>query len=136
MASYTLAGWRAYAALRGNMAPTNAVDADANAALTRAFDYIRLNYILRFLTEYSEDHANVTEAVYIAASYELTKPGFWSVTYTPSQVKVLTEVKGIKWTVASGTLRGGIDSNSPMSPAIDALLNPFCSFGMPAVLVV
>jgi hypothetical protein len=136
MATYTLAGFRAYALARGNDAPTVASDADANAALQRAFDYIRTRYVLRFLASYDEDAAQVTEAVYIAAQAELTTPGFWSATFTPAQSKVLTKVGSIQWTpIGDASVLDG-DNFRPTSPAIEALLNPLTVFGMPAVMVV
>lgn len=136
MAAYTLIGWRAYALARGNNAPTAATDSLANAALQRAFDYIRTRYILRFATGYTENDANVTEAVYIAAQNELTTPGFWATTFTPSQVKVLTRVGEISWTPAANGMAIGVDGMLPISPAIDALLVPLTRYGMPAVMVV
>lgn len=119
--------WRAYALARGNTAPTNASDTDATAALQRASDYIRLRYVVRLDLEGTED--SVIEATYIAAGYDIDKPGFWTATYTPGIGKVLTEVKGIKWTLAGGSssVSGGTaDAMLPLSPAIEAL---FAGYG-------
>ena len=125
----TIAGWITYAGLRGLTVADNPASAQA---LVRASDYIRTRYVLRFSSEYDIDSSQAVEAIYIAASLELATPGFWSKTFTASQVKVLTEVKGIKWTVAD-TGMNGVDAQLPMSPAIDALLVPLTRWGMPAV---
>ncbi len=124
--------WRTYASARGNEAPATASDALASQALTRASDYIRTNYVIRFADEYDGTEAEVIEATYIAASIELATPGFFSATYTPSQAKVLTEVKGIKWTVIGDASAGMV----PVSAAIDALLIPLTTSGLYAVYVV
>jgi hypothetical protein len=126
----TLAGWRAYAAARGDSAPTDAQDAVATAALVRGSDMIRVRYVANLLPGYDatftppgSDLPLVEEAAYIAASIELTKPGFFAKTYTAAEQKVLTEVKGIKWTVtgeASGTYAA-----MPVSTLIEALFEPY-----------
>lgn len=98
----TIADWRSYATARGNSAPSSASDTLATQALTRASDYILHNYVRHFLPGYDVDSEYVDEATYVAADYELETPGFFVATYTASQQKVLTEVKGIKWTVKAG----------------------------------
>ncbi len=126
------ADWIVYAAARGLVV---ADEAASEQALQRATDYIRTRYVQRFYASYDATHADVIEATYIAAAFELATPGFWAATYTPSQIKVLTEVKGIKWTAA--TPESGMsaaDASTPMSPAIDALLSPLTRYGMPAVM--
>lgn len=128
----TVADWITYAALRGL---TVADDAASAQALVRASDYIRTRYVIRFLADYDDTAPEVEEATYIAAAFELTTPGFWAATFTPSQVKVLTEVKGIKWTPVGGA-GNQPDDMLPVSPAIDALLVPLTRWGMPAVRVV
>lgn len=110
----TVVGWIEYAALRGL---TVANDAASLEALQRASDYIRTRYVLRLGLE--ADDPNVIEATYIAAGYDLASPGFWTKTFIPSSSKVLTEVKGIRWTLTGGGK--GMDSMLPTSPAIDAL---------------
>ena len=102
----TIADWRSYALARGDSAPADATDADATAALTRGSDMIRLRYMPNLLPGYGVDFVPpgsdlplVEEAAYSAASIELSKPGLFSKTYTAAEQKVLTEVKGIKWTV-------------------------------------
>lgn len=125
----TLADWITYAAARGL---TVANEAASEQALQRASDYIRTRYVLRFSSEYDINSTQAVEAIYIAAAYELETPGFWAKTFTASQVKVLTEVKGIKWTVADTGMKG-VDAQLPVSPAIDALLVPLTRWGMPAV---
>lgn len=125
----TIAAWRAYALARGNSAPTAAEEADVSAALQRASDYIRTRYVLTL--GLSDDAENVIEATHIAADYELKKPGFWSATFTPAQAKVLTEVKGIRWTVqGNATMDKGYNSQIPVSPAIDALFGGTSNSGL------
>lgn len=124
--------WIAYAGLRGTVVATGAL---ADQALQRASDYIRTRYVMRLGLE--DDNANVVEATFIAAGYELTTPGFWSATYTPSQQKVLTEVKGIKWTPVATKSGSDADAALPTSPAIEGLLlTNSTSWGLPAVMVV
>lgn len=121
--------WREYAAARGNDAPGDATDTLASQALQRASDYIRTRYVIPQSLAAASDV--VIEAVHIAASYELTKPGFWSTTFTPAQQKVLTEVKGIKWTVSANAARNtGHDAQTPVSPAIDALFGGTSNSGL------
>lgn len=125
----TISDWRAYALARGNSAPTNASETDAKAALQRASDYIRTRYVLPL--GLSGTAANVIEATHIAAGFELTTPGFWSKTFTPGQVKVLTGVEGIRWTVQEGAKREhGYNAQLPVSPAIDALFGGTSSTGL------
>lgn len=119
----SLAGWRAYAAARGNIAPTNAADDVAEAALTRASDHITYTYVANLLPGYDNTLAMVEPATYEAANLELTTPGFFSKTYTPSQQKVLTEVKGIKWTVVGDASKNG--SAQPTSTLIEAMFAPY-----------
>lgn len=128
----TLADWRSYATARGDNAPTAASDPLATTALVRGSDMIRLRYVPLLLSGYGVDFVPtgsdlplVTEASYIAAGYELATPGFFSKTYTESEQKVLTEVKGIKWTVTGKT--DGVYSAMPSSSLIDALFWPYIS---------
>lgn len=133
----TLIAWRAYATARGNTTPALATDANATAALVRASDYIRTRYVLQFIAEFDGTEPEVEEATYIAAAFELTTPGFWATTFTPSQTKVLTKVGSIQWTpVTIGAVGVGSDAMLPTSPAIDALLRPYSRYGLPAVMVV
>lgn len=123
-----LAGWREYAAARGNTAPNLAENADAQAALQRASDYIRTRYVLPL--GLVADNPNLSEAAYIAASYELATSGFWSKTFTPAQAKVLTRVEGISWTVQSDSaMERGYQAQVPTSPAIDALFGGTANTG-------
>lgn len=122
----TLAGWRAYALARGNSAPTDAEDADASAALLRAQDYIKYTYVAYFYSQFTDDLEEVEFAVYEAASYELTTPGFFTTVYTPSQQSILTEVDGIKWTpVANNGSPEAFANASPTSTRIEAMLRRF-----------
>lgn len=117
----TIAGWRTYAADRGNTAPTSASDADATAALVRASDYITYHYVQNFTV--AVDDATVEAATYEAANLELATAGFFSQTYTPDQRKVLTGVKGITWTVVGGAK--GADAAMPQSTLIEAMLGKY-----------
>ena len=123
----TLIDFRAYATARGDNAPTAATDPAATAALVRASDYIRTRYVLRLGISSPETDAAVIEATYIAARREIAAPGFWSATFTPSQVKTLVAVEGIRWQAADPGKVGftGRDLATPMDPAIDALLMPW-----------
>ena len=128
----TLTGFRAYATARGDNAPAEAQDAVATAALVRGSDMIRLRYVPNFLPGYGIDFVPpgsdmplVEEAAYIAASIELKTPGFFSKTYTAAEQKVLTEVKGIKWTVVGES--SGVYASMPVSTLIDALFWPYVS---------
>ncbi|MDX5592574.1 hypothetical protein [Pseudovibrio sp. SPO723] len=121
----TLSDWRAYALARGDSAPTDATDADATAALVRASDYIRYQYVAYLLPGYDGTSEQVQEATYIAAGYELATPGFFSKTYTEADKKVLTEVKGLKWTVIGNTK--SVRSYAPVSSLIEAIFDPITS---------
>lgn len=140
MAYGTLAGFRAYALARGDNAPTEASDELAGAALVRGSDMVRLRYAAN-LCGYDiasipagSDLPIVEEATYIAASLELATPGFFSKTYTGAESKVLTEVKGIKWTVVGKT--DGAYAYMPSSSLIDALFAPYLAGCGPAIMVV
>lgn len=126
----TIAGWRSYATARGDNAPTAASDAPATAALVRGSDMIRLRYVANLLPGYGIDFTPtgfdmplVEEAAYIAASLELATPGFFSKTYTAAEQKVLTEVKGIKWTVTGDSSR--TYASMPVSTLIEAMFEPY-----------
>jgi hypothetical protein len=86
--------------------------------LQRASDYIRTRYVIRLGLEATD--ANVIEATYIAAGYDIAAPGFWAKTFTAASAKVLTGVGDIKWTPLTGIMSGA-DAQLPTSPAIDAL---------------
>ena len=64
----------------------------------------------------------VINASYEAALLELQTPGFFSKTYAAAERKVLTEVKGIKWTVV-GDSKGQM-ANVPISTTIEGILAP------------
>lgn len=136
----SLDGFRAYALARGDNAPTAASDALAGAALMRASDMVRLRYVAN-LCGYDitaiptgSDLPIVEEAAYLASSLELATPGFFSKTYTGAESKVLTEVKGIKWTVVGKA--EGAHAYMPSSSLIDALFGPYLAGCGPAILVV
>lgn len=126
----TIIDWRAYALARGNSAPTDATDGDATAALVRASDYVRLRYVSNLLPGHDttfqpagHDYPLVEEAAYIAASFELTTPGFFSKTFTSSEQKVLTGVGSIRWTVTGDASK--TYGAMPVSTLIDALFEPY-----------
>lgn len=124
--------FRAYHTARGNAEPETAADDKVAAALTRASDYIQVHYVARF-SDSDESLPEVEQAVYIAAGYELDKPGFFSKTFTPAEQKVLTEVKGIKWTPIGNS--SSSDAAAPRSTMIEALLTSFLNVAV-GVLVV
>jgi hypothetical protein len=128
--------WITYAGLRGT---TVANDAASAAAFIRGSDYIRTSYVIRWNIDDTDADAlaALVEAEYIAAGYELATPGIFSGTYTPAQTKVLTEVKGIKWTVVGNTGRDltAADMQAHV-PAIEALLYPWVGQVIPGIMVV
>lgn len=117
----TLTDWIAYAAARGQ---TVADDAASAAALVRGADHIKYRYVARLNAPYDDTLEVVEPATYEAAWLELQTPGFFSTSYTPAQQKVLTEVKGIKWTVAGNT-KGGWQDAMPESTLIAAMFEPY-----------
>lgn len=127
----TLADFRAYATERGNSAPADAVDVDAEAALVRAGDYIRDTYTQHFLAEHSAPLPDAVEsATYEAAIYELVEAGFFSKTYTEAAQKELVGVGNIKWEFIGR--KGG--AQAPTSTKIDAMLRPFMAGATKALL--
>lgn len=118
----SLTDWRAYAAARGNQAPTSADDAVAEAALVRASDHIRFRYVANLLPGYDETLAVIEPATYEAALLELATPGFFTKTYTPGQQKVLTQAGDIKWTVVG---KAGANAATPTSTLIEAMFAPY-----------
>lgn len=116
-------GFRNWHQLRGNAAPADAVDADATAALMRASDYISSAYVANFARHYTDPLPGAVEpATYIAAGFELKKPGFFAATYVAGQEKVLTQVGEIQWTVVG---QGSAAFSTPISTQVDALLAPY-----------
>lgn len=121
-----LAGFRAYHIERGNSAPTNAPDVDAEASLVRGADYVRDTYVAGFLPRYADPLPDaVDEAIYEAAALELTAPGFFSKTYTEADAKVLVGVGDIRWEFVGR--KGG--SRAPTSTKIEAKLRPYMGGG-------
>lgn len=118
----TVAGLIAYALDRGTVIANDAATA---AALVRARDYIQYGY-LQF-GSCTEDSETVQSAIYEASIVEVATPNFWTATFTPSQQKVLTGLKGITWTVVGGA--SGFGSASPRSTKIDNMLRLCGSFG-------
>lgn len=77
----------------------------------------------------------VIEASFEAAYIEAGSPGLLSTTYTPGTNKVLTEVKGIKWTVVGDA--SGSKAMVMISTAIEGLLGPLLvASDIPHALVV
>lgn len=120
-----LTGFRAYAAARGNAAPTEATDAKAGEALQRASDYIRRFYVRHSPRQIPEEE--LTEATYIAAGRELTKPGFFSRSYTPGEAKVLTGAGKLSWTVIGDASAEG--AMRPVDADIEDLLGSYVARG-------
>jgi len=114
-----IATWRAYALARGNSDPIAASDEDATAALVRAGDYIKYRYVANLISTYDDTLDVVEFAAYEAANLELATVGFFSATYTEAQKKVLSEVKGIKWTVTGNSSIAY--SSMPTLTVIDAM---------------
>lgn len=88
-------------------------------AILRAQRHIAARYNGRWTDVLNPVPAPVTYAIIEAALIEARTPGFFTRTYTPSEAKVLTEVKGIKWTLVGG------NDMTPTSTIVDALLAPY-----------
>lgn len=116
----TLPDWIAYASERG---VTVADEAASEQALVRAKDYIQFRYLNRLPVGYDEDLEVIAPATFIAAALELETPRFFDTTYTPAQQKVLTEVKGIKWTATGDSS----STSAPVSTLIEDMFAPYMS---------
>lgn len=112
--------WIDYETARGNNAPSEAEEPLASAAYLRGEDYVRIKYLTGSYDLEETDEA-VVEAIKIAATFELSTPGFWSTTYTPAQAKVLTGLGSLRWTI-NGENNTSAD-HEPVSPRIEALLS-------------
>lgn len=134
----TIAEADAYCASRG-VASWTGSDADKTAALRRAQDYIigkyndRWTYMEPSLDNFTWVHRQwnnetpplaVKYAVIEAAVRELTVPFSLSPDFVLGDKKVLTEVKGIKWTPMGQATR---DSFQPTITAISLLLAGYAS---------
>lgn len=122
----TLIGANTYHTDRGNAA-WSGTDTVKNQALVRATDYIRNNYVARFMSGYDADNvANVEWATYEAALLELTTPGFFNKSYTESDRKVLIGLDSIKWQVVGNQSSDGSPFGlAPTSTKIEAYLWPY-----------
>lgn len=120
----TKTAWKAYAAARGDNAPNAATDALADAALVRAVDHIQYAYVARMIRPAPD--ALIENATYEIATLELATPGLFSKVFTPGDRKVLTEVKGIKWTPVNSTDSADAFANAtPTSTKVAAMLAPY-----------
>ena len=113
----------AYAAARGTVIADTAATLQA---LVRASDYIQFTYVAG--STCTAASPNVEAAVYEAAMAEVATPGFWSKTFTPASQKVLTEVRGIKWTMIGDASKGG--AFIPRSTKIDTMLRECIGGGL------
>lgn len=120
----TIAGWRTYATARGNSAPTTASDTDATAALQRASDYIKYEYVSRLLSGYDETLDVVELATYEAANQELASAGFWVKAYTPSEQRIVTRVGEISFQPV-GESTGKVGFSTPRSTLIERMFAPY-----------
>ena len=120
----TIADWRTYAEERGSSAPTNADDADATAALVRASDYIKYEYVSRLTSGYDETLDVVELATYEAANHELTTVGFWVKAFTPSEQRIVTRVGEISFQPV-GESTGKVGFSTPRSTLIERMFAPY-----------
>jgi hypothetical protein len=120
----TIADWRTYATARGNAAPTTAADADATAALVRASDYIKYEYVSRLASGYDDTLEVVELATYEAANQELTTVGFWVKAYTPSEQRIVTRVGDISFQPVNEST-GKFGHSVPRSTLIEAMFAPY-----------
>ncbi|MDV4167809.1 hypothetical protein [Rhodovulum sp. FJ3] len=116
----TLEGWISYAAARGDAI---ANDEQSAAALVRGADFIEFFYVQNFATSPAPEV--IDAAIYEAAKIELGTPGLFNRVYTPGEARVLTEVKGIKWTAVGDAKAEG--ALSPTSTKIEAMLGQYVS---------
>lgn len=127
----TVAEWIDYAADRGLTVPDDAASAQA---LVRASDYIRTRYVLPRAPEYDDpENAVVVEGTYIAAQYELTKPGFFAATVTPGRQVKSAGAGPAKVDFFEGSSAYAMDATKIVA-AIDALFSR--NSMLPAVFVV
>lgn len=125
----TVDAWITYAALRGTTVTPGAA---AESALVRASDYIRLRYLVRLRVSPPPETAD--EAIYIAAAYELARPGYFSRVHEPGKSgKMMTRAADISWTPTRTNRK--YDPTLPTVPAIEALFRPYGWVG-PAMVVV
>ena len=117
----TVAYADAYATARGLAAWTGTTEAKT-AALRRGQDYVAREFNGRWQAEWTDATAPdlVKMAIVEAAIVEMTTPGALSPVVTPSQAKVLVEVKGIKWEpLKAGS---GVDGMKPVLTHVEAML--------------
>ena len=122
----TIADWRTYATARGDSAPASATDANATAALVRASDYIKYEYVSRLLSGYDETLDVVELATYEAANQELATVGFWVKAYTPSEQRIVTRVGEISFQPVNEST-GKFGHSVPRSTLIEAMFAPYVS---------
>lgn len=93
-------------------------------AIMRGQRAIASRYNGRWSDDLDPVPAPVTYAVIEAALIEAKTPGFFARTYTPSEAKVLVEVKGIRWERVGGS------GMTPTSTIVDSLLAPYLGAAM------
>lgn len=116
----TLETWIAYAAARGQ---TVANETASDHALQRATDFVTYRYVANLLPAYDASLPVVEPAIYEAARLELATPFVFSKVYTPAEQKVLTELDGIKWTLAGSSAEPY--SSAPTTPLLDSMFLPY-----------
>lgn len=117
----TLEGFKAWAATRGYDDVASATDDKLAQALIRAYDYVTAFYIANLCPGYDATLPVLEDVTYIIAYIEFKTPFIFSKVYTPAEQKVLTEVKGIKWTV----LGGAEGKFTPVSSLAEALMTKY-----------
>ena len=128
----TVDGWIAYAAMRGDTAPSAAPTPEAH--LQVGSDYIRIHYVIRFApqvdTTATDVAAALEEAAYLAASLDLAKPGSLSGTFIASDQKTSTKAGDLSWEARNHEGASALDLAMIRSTAIDRLLAPYLAAGV------
>lgn len=115
----TLEGFKTWAADRGHTDVAAAPDVKLLQAMKRAYDYVLAFYVGNLCPGYDETLPALEDVTYILSYIEFKTPFIFSKVYTPAEQKVLTEVKGIKWTVVGDSSGGKF---SPVSSLAEALM--------------
>ena len=124
-----LEDWLSYAAARGETAPAAATAQDQAAALQRGDDHVRRTYVSRFPSSIdlgaTDVAAALAEAVHIAAGLELETPGVFATLYSGKDLKTLTKVGDLEWSLLGSTSQAGGAKAQTRATAIEALLAPY-----------